>query len=262
MAERTSYPEGVPSWVDLMTSDPEGARTFYGELFGWELDVDPDPNTGNYTTARVRGKRVAGLGGMPTDAGIPTVWTTYFAVDDVDKTVARIREHGGTVFMEPMAITDVGRMAMAADPTGAMFGLWEAGTHTGAELVNEPGAFIWNELATRDLDAATEFYAAALGLTSEDLDTGEGGMPYRTLHVDGNVAAGSLQLDDSFGAGTPAHWMTYFTVADTDAAVARAVELGGAVRVPATDSPQGRFAVLTDPQGGAFSIITTPAATG
>jgi predicted enzyme related to lactoylglutathione lyase len=239
-----------------MTSDPEGARTFYGGLFGWDLEIDPDPNTGNYTTARIRGKRVAGLGGQPTDAGIPTVWTTYLAVDDVDKTVTRIREHGGTVFMEPMTIMDLGRMAMAADPTGAMFGLWEAGTHTGAEVVNEPGAFVWNELATRDLDAATGFYAGALGLTSEPLDTGGAGMPYRTLHVGGNLAGGALQLDDSWGPDTPAHWMTYFAVADTDAAVARAVELGGTVRVPATDSPHGRFAVLTDPQGGAFTVIT------
>jgi predicted enzyme related to lactoylglutathione lyase len=254
MGERTSYQEGVPSWVDVMTSDPEGARAFYSGLFGWELDVDSDPETGNYTTAQVRGKRVAGLAGQPAE-GMPTVWTTYFATDDVDKTAARIREHGGTVVMEPMTITDAGRMALAADPTGAMFGLWQAGTHTGAQLVNEPGAFIWNELATRDLDAATEFYAAVLGLTAEDLETGESGMRYRTLHTGGKIAAGSLQLDDSWGPDTPAHWMTYFAVDDTDATVARAIELGGTVRVPATDSPHGRFAVLVDPQGGAFTVI-------
>jgi predicted enzyme related to lactoylglutathione lyase len=256
MGERTSYPEGTPSWVDVMTSDPEGARTFYSGLFGWDLEVDPDPNTGNYTTARLGGKRVAGLGGQPAPEGVPTVWTTYFATDDVDKTVARVREHGGSVLMEPMSITDVGRMAMAADPTGAVFGLWQAGTHTGAGLVNEPGTFVWNELATRDLDAATKFYGDVLGLTAEDLETGESGMRYRTLHVAGNVAAGSLQIDDSWGEGTPAHWMTYFAVDDTDAAVAKAGELGGSVRVPATDSPHGRFAVLTDPQGGAFTVIT------
>jgi uncharacterized protein len=255
MGERTSYQEGIPSWVDVMTSDPEGARTFYGGLFGWDLEVNADPNTGNYTTARVRGKRVAGLGGMPTE-GMPTVWTTYFATDDVDKSVARVREHGGTVLMEPMTITDAGRMAMATDPTGAAFGLWQAGTHTGAELVNEPGGFAWNELATHDLDAATEFYTAVFGLTTEPLDTGEGGPQYRTLHAGGNIAAGSLQMDDSWGADFPAHWMTYFAVADTDATVAKAAELGGTVRVPATDSPHGRFAVLSDPQGGAFTVIT------
>lgn len=255
MGERTSYQEGIPSWVDVMSSDPDAACAFYQGLFGWELEPNPDPETGYYTTARVRGKRVAGIAGMPAE-GMPTVWNTYFATDDVDKTVARIREHGGTVLMEPMTIGEHGRMAMATDPTGAAFGMWQAGSHTGAELVNEPGSFVWNELATRDLDVATDFYTAVFGLTTETLDTGEAGPRYRTLHAGGNVVAGSLQMDDNWGAEFPAHWMTYFSVADTDAAVARATELGGTVRVPATDSPHGRFAVLSDPQGGAFTVIS------
>ncbi|MEN3362331.1 MAG: uncharacterized protein V7637_6313 [Mycobacteriales bacterium] len=259
MSERTSFPEGTPSWVDLMTSDPEGARAFYAGLFGWEMDINPDPNTANYTTAMLRGKRIVGLGGWPVPDGVPTVWTTYFASDDVDKTATRIREHGGSFLIEPMTVLDAGRMALATDPTGAAFGVWQAGTHTGAEIVNEPGAFVWNELATRDLDAATDFYSAVFGLTAEDLETGDDGMRYRTLHLDGRMVAGSLQLDDSWGAETPAHWMTYFAVTDTDDSVARAIELGGAACVPATDSPHGRFAVLTDPQGGAFTVITTAA---
>jgi hypothetical protein len=255
MGERTGFPEGTPSWVDLMTSDPEGARAFYGGLFGWEMDVSPDPNTGNYTTALLRGKRVAGLGGQPNPDGVPTVWSTYFAVDDADKTAAKIREHGGTFLMEPMSVLDSGRMAVAVDPTGAAFGLWQAGTHTGAELVNEPGTQVWNELATRDLDAATAFYSSVFGLTTEELDSGEGSMRYRTLHVNGKVVGGSLQMDEAWGPEFPGHWMTYFGVDDTDAAVATAQELGGQVRVPATDSPHGRFSVLTDPQGGAFTVI-------
>jgi predicted enzyme related to lactoylglutathione lyase len=255
MGERTGFAEGTPSWVDLMTTDPEGARAFYSGLFGWEMDVSPDPNTGNYTTALLGGKRVAGLSGQPNPDGVPTVWTTYFAVDDVDKAADRVRENGGTFLMEPMSVLDSGRMAIAVDPTGVAFGMWQAGTHTGAELVNEPGTQVWNELATRSLDEATGFYTAVLGLTTEDLDAGESGLRYRTLHVNGNVVGGSLQMDDSWGPEFPGHWMTYFAVADTDAAVATAQALGGQVRVPPTDSPHGRFAVLSDPQGGAFTVI-------
>jgi uncharacterized protein len=254
MGERTSYREGTPSWVDLMTSDPAGARAFYGGLFGWEFDIDPDPDTGNYTQALLGGKRVAGLSGQPAPEGMPTVWTTYFATDDVDKTVARIREHGGAVQLEPMDVLDAGRMAVAADPAGGAFGLWQAGQHIGAELVNEPGTIVWNELATRDLAGASEFYAGAFGLTWEELDTG-GGPQYRTLHVDGDVVAGSLQMDDNWPAEVPAHWMPYFAVADADAASAKAVELGGTVEVPPTDSPYGRFSVLADPQGGHFTVM-------
>jgi predicted enzyme related to lactoylglutathione lyase len=260
MGERTSYQEGVPSWVDLMTSDPEGARAFYGGLFGWEFDISSDENTGNYAMAQVRGKRVAGMSGESTPAGTPTVWTTYFATDDVDKAVARIREHGGTVMMEPMSVLDSGRLAIAADPAGAVFGLWQAGTHSGAELVNEPGAVIWNELATRDLATAADFYAGVLGLTWESADTGAGGPAYRTMHVGGAMAGGALQMDDSWGPELPAHWTVYFGVQDTDAAVARVSELGGTVQVPPTDSPHGRFAVVSDPHGGVFTVISTEAA--
>lgn len=258
MSERTSFPEGTPSWVDLMTSDPEGARTFYAGVFGWEMDVNPDPDTANYTTAMLHGKRVAGLGGWAVPDGVPTVWTTYFASDDVDKTAARIREHGGSFLIEPMTVLEAGRMALATDPTGAAFGIWQAGSHTGAEIVNEPGTVIWNELATRDLDTATEFYAAVFGLTVGDLEiTGEDSMRYRTLNLDDKLVAGALQLDDSWGTAATPHWMTYFAVAGTDAAVARAIALGGTAPVPVTDSPYGQFAVLTDPQGGTFAIITT-----
>jgi predicted enzyme related to lactoylglutathione lyase len=258
MGERTSYREGTPCWVDLTTSDPADARAFYGELFGWEFDIGPE-EYGYYTMATLRGKNVAGLAGQPMP-GAPTAWTTYLAADDVDKAGTKIREQGGALHMEPMDIPGSGRMALAADSTGAVFGLWQAAGHIGAQLVNEPGALIWTELATRDLDAATDFYTAVLGLVPEDLGPGEGGPRYRTLKVDGDVVGGALEMDDAWAADLPPHWMPYFAVEDTDAAIAKATELGGRVQVPAKDSPYGRFSVLTDRQGAFFTAISMPPA--
>ncbi len=261
MGERTSYVEGTPSWVELVTSDPEGARAFYGALFGWEFDINPDPNTGNYTQAMLHGKRIAGMDGRPAPAGMPTVWTTYFATSDAEKVAERITEHGGSVQMAPMDVMDYGRMAIGADPSGATFGLWQAGTHTGSQLVNEPGAFCWNELNTRDLDGAAAFYEGVLGVRFEDFPTGEGGPRYKVFHTAAGIAGGAMDVSDQLPA-MPPFWSVYFDVEDANATVARVTELGGSVLFPVTDSPQGPVAGLTDPQGGAFSIIalTNPAA--
>jgi predicted enzyme related to lactoylglutathione lyase len=254
MAERTSYPEGTPNWIDLMTSDPAGARAFYGGLFGWEFDIDPDPQTGNYTMCRLNGKNVAGMGGQPAQGGMPTLWTTYFAVDDVDKIAERIAEHGGKIQVAPLDVMDAGRMAIAADREGAIFGLWQARRHIGSELVNVPGTVVWNELQTRDLDGGTAFYTEVFGLRWEDYETGEGGPRYRVMNTNKTVG-GALEMSAEFPAEIPANWTVYFAVEDAEAAVAKATELGGSVQVPIFDTPQGPTAVLKDPQGGVFSII-------
>ena len=254
MPQVTSYAPGAPCWVDLATSDPEGARRFYGGLFGWELEIGP-PETGRYTQAKVRGLPVAGLGGEPKPDGQPVAWTTYIATDGVDDAVKRITENAGTVTMGPMDVMDQGRMAIAMDPTGAVFGLWQPGGHVGALLVNEPGTVCWNELMTRDLGAARRFYSAVFGYGWEDVDTGEGGPPYATFAVGDRPLGGAMQMGDEFPAGTPSHWMVDFAVGDTDATVAKAEQLGGEVTMAATDSPYGRFASLRDPQGAYFSVI-------
>jgi uncharacterized protein len=255
MAERTSYLEGTPCWVDLATSDPAGARAFYGGMFGWDFDIDPDPQTGNYTMCRLDGKNVVGMAGQPAEGGMPTVWMTYFAVDDVDKTAERVSEHGGKVHMAPMDVMDSGRMAVAADREGAMFGLWQARQHIGAELVNQPGTVVWNELMTRDLDGGTAFYTEVLGLRWEDYDTGGEGPRYRLANTSVGNVGGALEMSAEMPAEMPASWGVYFAVQDAPAAVARATELGGSVQVPVFDTPQGPTAVLRDPQGGTFSVI-------
>ncbi len=253
----SSYAPGTPCWVDLTTSDPQAARAFYGGLFGWEFEIGP-PESGYYTQARVRGLPVAGLGGQPKPDELPVAWITYLATDGLEETTKRILESGGAITMAPLDIMGEGRMAIAVDPTGAVFGLWQAGRHIGARLLNEPGAVCWNELGTRDLDGAHRFYSDVFGYEWEDVDTGPDGPPYATFSVRGRIVGGSYAMGEQLPAETPPSWMVSFAVADADAAVARTQELGGGVTTPAVDSPYGRFAVLRDPQGGAFSVIRLP----
>ncbi|MBW3601443.1 MAG: VOC family protein [Actinobacteria bacterium] len=254
MAEVSSYAPGTPSWVDLATSDPEGARSFYGRLFGWGFEVGP-PETGHYTMCQLRGRNVAGMAGEPSREGVPTAWTTYMATDDADEVARRITEAGGTVLMGPMDVMSQGRLIVAGDPAGALFGVWQAGDHAGASLVDEPGSLVWSELATRDLAAAQVFYTQVFGYGWEAVDTGEGGPAYQVFSVDGRTVGGAMQMTADWPEQIPSHWMTYFAVADTEAAAAAAQDLGGTMRVSPTDSPYGRFAVLGDPQGAVFTVM-------
>jgi len=239
--------------VDLLTSDPDGARAFYGPLFGWEFDV-AGPEYGHYVTCTLNDRRVAGIGGEAAPEGAPTAWMTYLSTPDAAALAQRITEHGGKLVMEPMEIPDQGTMLVAFDPQGAAFGAWQDGGHAGAQVVNEPGALIWNELTTRDLAGARAFYTAVVGFGWKPQDTGPGGPPYAVFEVDSKLAGGAVEMDEGWG-DVPPHWMIYFEVADTDAAATSVERLGGQVVSPPRDSPYGRMAVLRDPQGGAFSVI-------
>ncbi|ACU35161.1 VOC family protein [Actinosynnema pretiosum subsp. pretiosum] len=251
MTELTEpHPQGAPAWVDMMTGDRAGAAEFYGGLFGWDFE---QVEAGR-TRALVRGKPVAGFTGVPDDSLLPVVWTTYFATDDLDDTLALLVAHGGTQLGPAFDAGADGRGALAVDPTGAAFGLWEAGTHIGAHVVREPGAVWWNELATRDAAGAVEFYRAVLGLEPDPAP----GSGYQRLSLDGHVVAGVFSMDDAVPEGIPAHWMAYFTVPDADVAATRARELGGVVVHPVVEVPFGRFTTLGDPSGATFRIIQPP----
>ena len=251
MPEVTKYPAGTPSWVDLASPDVDRSLDFYGQLLGWTFD-EGSPETGGYRMARKGGKSVAGV--APLMEGQPPAWTTYISVDDADKTAAAVGEAGGQVLMEPMDVMNFGRMAIFMDPTGAAIAVWQPRDHIGSELVNEPGAVVWNELATRDADAAKEFYSAVFGwnwtLMSPDGDA-------YWLFLVGERTTGGLMpmVGDMWPPEIPSHWMVYFDVDDADAAAAKVTELGGSVTVPPTDIPPGRFAVVNDPSGAVFSII-------
>ncbi|MFN8159463.1 MAG: VOC family protein [Solirubrobacterales bacterium] len=256
MPEMTSYEPGTPSWVDLGTPDVDGAASFYGSLFGWSVpEAENAEETGGYRLAMQDGRPVAGV--MPLMAeGQPPAWSTYVSVEDADATAAAVRESGGTVVVEPTDVLQLGRMAFFADPGGAVLGVWQAKEFPGAGLTNEPVSVVWNELNTRDPEGARDFYGAALGWSSEDTEPVEG-MTYTEWHRgDGALVAGMLDIRGRLPDEVPAHWLVYFAVADCDATVGRAKELGGTVAMEPMDLPVGRFAVLVDPFGAHFAVIS------
>jgi len=248
MSERDGFEHGVPCWVDTWQDDPQAAMSFYGELFGWEIADGPE-----YGMARVRGRDVAGFGSSAPE-GMPPQWTTYVWVDDADATAARVREAGGSVVTEPFDALDGGRIAIVADPAGAVFGVWQPGEHKGAQVVNEPSAWAMSLLQTPDPEAANEFYGAVFGWQTEAFGPATmyrlpgffGGEPSQPVPRD--VVAVMVE-----GEGAAA-WMPGFWVVDADAAAANAEELGGAVLSPVTEAPPGKQAVLADPAGAPFSI--------
>lgn len=247
----TPWAPGTPCWVDLMTPDQAAAREFYGALFGWHVDVGPE-ETGYYGMASVDGRNVAGIGGM-MGMDHPPVWNTYLATADADATSKAVEQAGGTVIAPAMDVMDFGRMAFAQLPSGGIFGYWQAGTHTGVGLANEPGALTWNEFMTRDYAGAKDFYAQVFGFTYTEM--GDENFRYATIEVDGNTVGGIGALPPDVPAEVPPHWGSYFAVGDCDAALAKAVSLGGAQLSEPSDMPYGRQAGVADPQGARFTLI-------
>ncbi|MFC1420642.1 VOC family protein [Streptacidiphilus cavernicola] len=251
MPEITAYTPGTPCWVDLMVPDQQAGLDFYRDLFGWQGEPGP-AETGGYAVCTYKGLPVAGIG--PTmDPATPTVWTTYLSSADADATVAAITKAGGQVMMPPMDVMTLGRMFVAADPAGAVFGVWEPKDFIGAQLVNEAGSIAWNECNSRDIDASAGFYAAAFGVGVEDMP---GEMVYKTLQVGGRPVGGLNKMTDPpFDPAVPSHWLTYFCVDDTDSTVDAGVKRGANLLMPAADTPFGRMAVLSDPWGATFAVI-------
>jgi len=250
MSERDSYLPGTPSWIDLGTSDVDGAAAFYRNLFGWDIP-DAAPDTGDYRMCILRGRPVAGLGPQQ-NPNQPPWWTTYVSVHSADETAAAIVADGGTILVPPMDVMEFGRMAVAADPCGATFSIWQAGTHIGAGLVNEPGALCWNELTTRHPVELVGFYEAVFDWQPVRSD---GPMPYTEFQLHGQSVGGMMEMGDQFPLDMPDNWTVYFAVADCDESAAKVTELGGTLIMPPTDIPPGRFAVCKDPQGAVFQIL-------
>jgi hypothetical protein len=248
----SGYGDGVPSWIDLASPDVEASKAFYTALFGWAAETAPVPEAGGYTLFTLRGKQVAGVGPVMSPDQ-PPAWTTYVNESDADGTAKKIVDAGGSLMMPPMDVMDQGRMAIFADPAGAVLGLWQPAAHTGAQLVNEPGAYCWSELAARDPEGAKEFYATVFGW--EPSDESMGPMEYTEFKVGGQSIAGMFPINESMPADMPSYWGVYIAVADCDATVATATTLGATVVVPAMDIPIGRFAGLKDPHGAVFSVI-------
>jgi predicted enzyme related to lactoylglutathione lyase len=252
MSQRSGYPPGVPCWVDLSSTDVGASVRFYGEVFGWGAEMSDDPSAGGYGQFVQDGKRVAGVG-PAQDEGMPSVWNTYVATDDAAATADRVKNSGGTVIAGPMEVLGEGTMAVFQGPDGSFVSCWQAARHTGAELVNEPVSFCWNELVTRDVAAAERFYRAAFGWTAHPQEMA--GLAYTDWHAGDDSIAGMIEMSPDYPPLTPSHWMTYFAVADIDETVRMAERAGAVILVGAMDSPPGRFAMFTDPEGAALSVI-------
>lgn len=255
MSTRTSYEPGTPCWVELSgTPDIEASAAFYRELFGWEIPELPNSaEMGGYRRAKLNGKDVAGVAPKMQD-GQPCVWATYVSVADAEATAAKAGEAGGQTIAPVLDVMGMGKMAVFTDPTGAVIGIWEPGTFAGSELVNEDGCFGWNELGTRDIGAAREFYGSVFGWSVEERDMGDAGTYYVWKEGDAS-RGGMLDLTGRAPDDVPPHWLVYFTVPDADAAIATATSNGGQVIVEPIDMEVGRFTVLQDPQGAVFAAM-------
>ncbi|MFF4717333.1 VOC family protein [Streptomyces eurythermus] len=245
-------PEGTPCWADAMFSDVEGAKRFYGDVLGWTFG-ESSSEYGNYTQAYADGKAVAAVvPPMPGQEG-QSQWCLYFASPDVEATARRIREGGGEVLLEPMRVGDFGTMCLAREPSGAVFGVWQAGTHEGFEATATPGAYCWAEVFTREPEQADAFLASVFPYRMKEIE--DDAVDFRMFDIGEDTVLGRMRMTEDFPPEVPSYINVYFAVDDCDAAVARAVELGGVLRFGPMNSPFGRFAALSDPQGADFSVI-------
>ncbi|WP_250287999.1 VOC family protein [Streptomyces atroolivaceus] len=255
-----AFAQSAPCWVDVQLSDLEAGKRFYGGLFGWTFHAgDGMP----FADAYRDGELVAALAAKQ-DGRMPTTWGVYFSTDDIRASVALVRKSGGQMITEPVRAGGAGILAQAADPGGAVFGLWQAGARAGFEKQNAPGSFCWTELYTRQPERVDVFYEEVFGFQGTDIELpGEAGTaePFRIWSPAGTepgedtAVGGRALISDAFPAMLPSYFLSYFAVADCDRTVETATRLGGRITAPPLDIPYGRMAVLQDDQGAAFAVL-------
>ena len=273
MRKRDGYPSGVPCWLDIIQPDFDATMAFYGGLFGWDFEVRTPPGAAvSYAYVRKDGLMVAGVGG----GDAPTSWTTYVWVDSADDTSADVLAAGGRVLTPPTDIPGAGRVAVCADPAGAVFGVWQAAEHRGAELVNAPGTWNFSDLTTADHAEAEAFYGKVFGWVCEPFEMSEGdkasiwrlpgyGELLAASDPDVRARQAAAQASDGFAdavailnpvaaGATAARWAVTFAAADADGVFARALDLGARVVTPLFDTTYTRMGTVEDPQGGVLTI--------
>ena len=256
MEETKEHAPGSFCWVELGTTDTNSAKKFYSELFGWSTSDTPAGPDFVYTMLQLENKELAAMYQLQDEQkakGVPPNWLSYISVTNADEVVTKVKSLGGTVLQEPTDVFDAGRMALLQDPTGATFAIWQSNKHIGSRIVNQPGTFCWNELATRDKNKASEFYTKLFGWSAQEQEMGS--EKYTMFNNGERPAGGMFQITKEMGE-VPPHWLTYFSVGDCDKSVEKAKSLGAEIRVPPTDIPNvGRFSVIQDPEGAVFSVI-------
>ena len=254
MAEAKTAVAHKPIWTDLSTSDPAAARDFYAKVFGWKVEVNPDPQYGGYALAKIGGKDVAGIGPKQMDEA-PTAWTVYIGSADAEDTAKKAQAAGGNVIVPTMAVGDQGKMAIIQDPSGAMLGIWQSQNMTGAQVYDKPNSMGWAELNARGVEKALPFYKKLFGW-GEKKTPGQGDNPeYTEFQLGGKSIAGGMEMNPMVPADVPSYWMVYFNVEDVDKAFKKVTESGGKEMLAPQDMPGGRFAIVSDPQGAAFGLL-------
>jgi predicted enzyme related to lactoylglutathione lyase len=254
MAEAKTAVANKPAWVDLSTSDAPAAREFYAKVFGWKIEVNPDPQYGGYGMANVGGKQVAGIGPkMSPDA--PTAWSVYIGTDNADDLAKKVQAAGGKVIAPPFDVGDQGRMAVFQDPTGAFISGWQPRAMNAEFPSGEAGTFAWAELSSRGVDKALPFYQKVFGWTTKTSDMGPDSPPYNEFQLGGESIAGGQEMQPMVPAQVPSYWLAYFGVDDVDKSFKTATQAGAKEIVAPMDFPGGRFAIVSDPQGAAFGLL-------
>jgi uncharacterized protein len=250
MADVSTGIASKPVWVDLSSSDAAASREFYARLFGWQIDVQPDPQYGGYGMAKLNGGDVAGIG--PQQSPGPTAWNVYIGSGEVDALAAAVQSAGGTVIAPPFDVPGQGRMAVFRDPVGAFISAWQPANPGGRFDTQSPGTFGWAELNARGIDKAIPFYKQVFGWSAR---TDPGDPPYTEFQLDGHSVAGGMEMNPMVPAEVPSSWMVYFNTDDVDAAFNKAVQLGAHELVAPQNFPGGRFSIQSDPQGAAFGLM-------
>jgi predicted enzyme related to lactoylglutathione lyase len=255
MAQATATIVDKPAWVDLSSTDAQASRDFYSKVFGWRVDVDPDPQYGGYGIAKLGDNDVAGIGPAMTP-GTPTAWNVYIGSNDIQDLAKRVEAASGTVIMPPFDVGDQGKMAVFQDPSGAFISAWQ-GSRMGGFQTDAPNSFGWSELNARGVERAIPFYTSVFGWTTRKSEMGEGQPPYIEFLLDGQSVAGAWEMNPMVPAEVPSYWQVYFAVDDVDRAFQKAIEAGGAEMMAPQDFPGGRFAIVTDPEGASFGLLKT-----
>ena len=255
MAQATMTAIGRPVWVDLSSKDAEASRNFYSKLFGWQIDINPDPQYAGYGRATVGGKDVAGIG--PTqDPNAPTAWNLYIGTDDAEALGRRVEAAGGKIVAPAFDVGDQGRMAVFQDPAGAFISVWQP-TQMGGFQTQGANAYGWAELNARGVEKALPFYTSVFGWTTRTSPMGEGQPPYTEFMLNGESIAGAWEMNPMVPAGVPSYWQIYYTVDDVDGAFKKALDLGAQEMLAPQDFPGGRFAIVSDPQGASIGLLKT-----
>jgi uncharacterized protein len=253
MAQARTATADKPVWVDLSSGDPSAAQQFYSNLFGWQIEVSPDPQYGGYAVAKIGGKDVAGIGPKQS-AEAPSAWMVYIGTPDAEQLAKKVQAAGGNVIAPPFDVGEQGRMAVFQDPAGAFISAWQPKA-MGGFATDAPNTFGWAELNSRGMEKAIPFYKDVFGWTPKRSEMGEGAPPYTEFQLGGQSIAGGMDMNPMVPAEVPSYWMVYFNVDNVDKSFQKATAAGGREMMAPQDFPGGRFAIVSDPQGAVFGLM-------